>query len=615
MKRLAPNGWLSRFLLADLVLFGGLSTGAAVFAQPARFPETSVSASPGEEDPQQARVSEEKSGTLSLREGGRVRVVTDLGNVRIQTQNSGQVNYKVRIETSRSEPDAEKWVRQFLVTARTTPEGVHITGQAPWERFRGRLWVNYELNVPRGAHLDIQTQAGNIETEDVDGRVWMVTAGGNIQAGRLGSPEESGEKPGGRSYAAQLETAGGHIAVRDVFGDLTANTGGGHISAGNVKGSAVLRSGGGHIRLGSVGGQAQLDTGGGNIVVQRSASKVVATTGGGRIDFGEVSGGIRARTAGGGIRVMQVSGPTQLETGGGSIYLTRVQGAVNASTAAGNITAWFLPLEKRRGGASAEKPAKSSELVCTLGDIVVYLPRELPITIDASIEMSGDHRIDADPAIPLKIVHPPAGSGGPHGMSTVRAEAALNGGGQLLRLRTVAGSIRLRFAEAAQELQRHLEKGRAYELERQERELERALELRARELERQAREQEGQARKHQREAERDLSRVEQWRYKIWEFFSGRVQVDAGVLKNKLIHKVSPEYPEAARKQRVEGVVELEVVVGKDGKVEDVKVVSGHLALVQAAQDAVRQWRYDPLIAGGKPVVVVATVKVEFRLER
>ena len=65
--------------------------------------------------------------------------------------------------------------------------------------------------------------------------------------------------------------------------------------------------------------------------------------------------------------------------------------------------------------------------------------------------------------------------------------------------------------------------------------------------------------------------------------------------------------------RLEGTVRLRVYVGEDGAVRDVKVLSGDRTLADAAVQAVRQWRYEPMLVDDKPVSVITNVTVEFRL--
>ena len=83
---------------------------------------------------------------------------------------------------------------------------------------------------------------------------------------------------------------------------------------------------------------------------------------------------------------------------------------------------------------------------------------------------------------------------------------------------------------------------------------------------------------------------------------------------ELVRKVEPDYPEAARKARIEGVVILEAVITAQGGVEDVRVVhSAGLLLDSAAAEAVRRWRYRPGTLNGRAVRVLLTVNVTFRV--
>jgi hypothetical protein len=136
--------------------------------------------------------------------------------------------------------------------------------------------------------------------------------------------------------------------------------------------------------------------------------------------------------------VVRVSGPTNLETGGGSIYLTEVDGSVKASTGAGGITAWFVA-----SGKPGNCDFQSSD-----GDIVIYLPRKLPITIDAQIQDGDDHRVLFDPSFPMRVSYDDASNG----TRRLRAAGDLNGGGEVLRLRTIAGNIRLMLSDTDKQM-------------------------------------------------------------------------------------------------------------------------------------------------------------------
>lgn len=90
---------------------------------------------------------------------------------------------------------------------------------------------------------------------------------------------------------------------------------------------------------------------------------------------------------------------------------------------------------------------------------------------------------------------------------------------------------------------------------------------------------------------------------------------ADIVKPVLIHRVNPEYPEVARKSRIQGVVILDANVTREGTVEKLKVIRGlHPILDQAAMKAVQQWRYKPATLNGKPVNVHTTITVNFKLK-
>jgi TonB family protein len=82
---------------------------------------------------------------------------------------------------------------------------------------------------------------------------------------------------------------------------------------------------------------------------------------------------------------------------------------------------------------------------------------------------------------------------------------------------------------------------------------------------------------------------------------------------KLVIEVKPVYPEEARKAGVEGVVILEAKADEQGNVVDSRILRSVPALDKAALDAVRQWKYEPLVIDGKPRKVVFTVTVRFAL--
>jgi TonB family protein len=92
-----------------------------------------------------------------------------------------------------------------------------------------------------------------------------------------------------------------------------------------------------------------------------------------------------------------------------------------------------------------------------------------------------------------------------------------------------------------------------------------------------------------------------------------VQVPAEEMQKLLVHKVDPEYPAAARQEKLQGVILLDVVVGRDGSVLETRAMNGPDVLAQAAMEALRWWKFEPYTVKGKPAVVETTVAVEFKL--
>ena len=96
--------------------------------------------------------------------------------------------------------------------------------------------------------------------------------------------------------------------------------------------------------------------------------------------------------------------------------------------------------------------------------------------------------------------------------------------------------------------------------------------------------------------------------------TGPMRVGGEIQEPERIHYVPPDYPELARRARLEGPVILQAVIDKQGNVKDVQTLRGlGLGLDDAARDAVTQWIYTPTTYNGRPVEVILTVTVVFEL--
>ena len=95
--------------------------------------------------------------------------------------------------------------------------------------------------------------------------------------------------------------------------------------------------------------------------------------------------------------------------------------------------------------------------------------------------------------------------------------------------------------------------------------------------------------------------------------TGPVKVGGQIKPPRRLVNVAPVYPPIAQQARVEGEVEIEAVIGEDGRVREARVTRGKPLLNDAALAAVRQWTFTPTTLNGEPVAVVMTVTVVFTL--
>jgi periplasmic protein TonB len=91
-------------------------------------------------------------------------------------------------------------------------------------------------------------------------------------------------------------------------------------------------------------------------------------------------------------------------------------------------------------------------------------------------------------------------------------------------------------------------------------------------------------------------------------------IGGNVKPAQLLSSVAPAYPQLARNQRLSGDVKIDALIGENGHVSAMKVISGPALLHQAAMDALRQWKYRPATLNGQPMAMHLTVTVQFKLQ-
>lgn len=361
----------------------------------------------------------------AVKEGARLVLRVDNGGITIHPVPGERVSCTVILHAyTPDEAAARRLFDKFQLTARSMETGgIYLSSESPERGGHGANFrVQFQITVPQKYNLDVETQGGDITVDaPLDGQARLTTAGGDVRSSDIAG-------------VVSVETAAGGIELGRIGGGLIARTAGGAIRVGDIKGDANLETSGGEIVTGAVAGALKAETAGGDVVVGGATGQITARTAGGQIQIGPSGGAVRAETAGGSIRLQGVRGRVVAETAGGSIDLIDVEGTVRASTAAGRILAKFICTKKSFG---------PSELETSMGDVYVYLPGDVPITIDAAIDAAAGRQITSD--FPLDI----QGDKEELVPSTLRGHGTLNGGGQILKIRTVAGNIEIRRIDEA----------------------------------------------------------------------------------------------------------------------------------------------------------------------
>jgi len=95
----------------------------------------------------------------------------------------------------------------------------------------------------------------------------------------------------------------------------------------------------------------------------------------------------------------------------------------------------------------------------------------------------------------------------------------------------------------------------------------------------------------------------------------QIRVGGNVQAANLIKKITPVYPALAKSARIQGTVRFTAIIGKDGTIQNLQLVSGHPMLVQSATEAVKQWIYKPTLLNDEPVEVITQIDVNFTLSQ
>jgi hypothetical protein len=357
---------------------------------------------------------EETTGTLPVAHD--LRVNTDLGSIDVRGRSQG-VMYVIRKRTvAASKEEAERDFQKMKFSAVRTGDQIVVNGRL-LERGFTRLTSDISLQVPYNLR-----------------KVWLTTGGGALRLSSLAA-------------AVTGKTGGGVVRLDDLAGPVNITTGGGEVLGGSLGSQVIINSDSGAVHIDNITGAAKITSGGGqifvgsantllidnkagNIDVHRCFGNFQASTGGGNVSVGPVTGSVRIDAGAGSVRVGGAGGVTQVTTGGGSVELFKVAKGARVDTPVGAITVQFTAVP----GAFTD-----SLLHTGSGDVLVFLPEQLPMTVHASSDMATGYGIRSEvPGIRISK------QGGGFGPQSAWAEGTLNGGGPLLRIRTGMGHIDFR---------------------------------------------------------------------------------------------------------------------------------------------------------------------------
>jgi DUF4097 and DUF4098 domain-containing protein YvlB len=331
--------------------------------------------------------------------GSRLRVNAH-GPVTLEGGASPNLQYTVTVSISaRSEIEARRWLQQYAV--RVVAQGSTTVFTAPG----GPVTTAISLKTPRMSAVEISTSNGAVEASGVDGPLEVDSAAGPLTVDSVRGN-------------CKLVTGGGDVRVGEIGGSLHCSTGAGHITVKTVRGEAVLETNGGDIAAGQTGGSVHATTLGGGVHIGTAGGTVTATSGGGEIIVEKANGIVTVRNMAGPVQVWSSAG-VRCDSGSGGIHVSNISGPMRVSTSMGSILANLL------GSRLSD-----SYLATGNGDITVVIPSNVGVRIQAqnNLRIVSEFR-------ELSIRRQGA---------RVIAEGPLNGGGPLLEISGMGGTIFLK---------------------------------------------------------------------------------------------------------------------------------------------------------------------------
>ena len=250
---------------------------------------------------------------LKLDSGGKLVVVADAGSLTI----TGSPSSGARVVLTSDKDDFES---RFDLKFEELPGELRITMKkkdslTSWTSWFNNSKIRFEIQVPTKTRTELQTGGGHVAVRALEGD-------------------------------AKAETSGGHIEIADLLGNVNAETSGGHITLKKISGTARVETSGGHIEADGVEGNLVAETSGGHIEIRGAKGRVDADTSGGHVEVGFAKGnahGGKIESSGGGITVAvdpNVDLAIDASTSGGSVSTdipVKIVGKVDRSSIRGTL--------------------------------------------------------------------------------------------------------------------------------------------------------------------------------------------------------------------------------------------------------------------------------------
>ncbi len=352
--------------------------------------------------------SENPSKSFQVKKGGNLVVDVEPGSVRIEPWSKDEVfiqaeNIDVKYPDRLQMTQSGNTVILKYRDRRRNAEDIHFTINLPVE-FSAKITTSggrvEQRDILKG-NFDLNTKGGNVDIEEIDGRVDIESGGGTIR----------GEKIDGD---AKIKTGGGNVTIKTATGETEVESGGGGLRIDKVGRGLKLDTGGGSINVGNVGGEANVRSGGGSIRVGPTGQKIVVSTGGGAVE------------------VLGASGASNVRTGGGAVSLENITGSIALKTGGGNVS-----VELKPNGTG------NSSVYSGGGDIRLYIPENAKARVEATLKLRSGwgnerkrYKITSDFKSDKFDQDEDEG--------TSFAAYTVNGGGDKIELETTNGNIEIR---------------------------------------------------------------------------------------------------------------------------------------------------------------------------